>query len=746
METKVRILHLEDEASDAKLIKAKLFQSGLSCRITRAQTRGEFETALLNGGTDIILADYQLPDYNGMSALRLTTELRPDIPFIFVTGAMGEEAAIEALTQGATDYVLKHNLSRLAPAVQRALQEAWNRHERKRAEQQVALMGFALNGIHEAALMIDMKAEFQYVNEEACRLLEYTRDELLAMTLFDINPGFPKEHWPGHWYDLMQQGAVTFEEKLKTKTGRIFPVEINANYFEYEGRRFGIGLVRDITERKQAERVRLANLKFFESMDRINRAIQGAWDIDTMMSEALDAVLSIFDCDRAYLLHPCDPEANGWTVPMERCKPEYPGVLTSEQLIPMTAAVAGTFDLLLNTDGPVKFGPGADQPLSETISERFGFKRLMAMALYPKAGKPWQFGIHQCSHERTWTPEEEKLFREIGRRLADGLTSWLTFQDLEKSRKDLHRLNKELESRVMERTRELEVSHAELEKAYQDLKTAHTRMLQQEKMASIGQLAAGVAHEINNPLAFVISNLGTLGRYVREIGAFVRTLEKEILGGAAASSDTGAALPARVKQLRKTADIDFILEDIEAIVAESLDGGDRMKQIVQNLKSFARLDEGTYKMADLNQGLESTLKIVWNEVKYKAVVTKSYGDLPETLCNPDQLNQVFMNLLINAAHAIEHQGQIDIRTRMEADLIFIEIADTGCGIPEDKVNRIFEPFFTTKAVGKGTGLGLSIVYDIVEKHGGEIDVQSEPGRGTRFTLSLPVRAETEKVQ
>ena len=281
----------------------------------------------------------------------------------------------------------------------------------------------------------------------------------------------------------------------------------------------------------------------------------------------------------------------------------------------------------------------------------------------------------------------------------------------------------------------------ELEKACQDLKTAHSRMLQQEKMASIGQLAAGIAHEINNPLAFIISNLGALGRYSKAVAEFLCAQTEAIQNSSATLSDTGKGMLAQFNRLREDADIDFILEDIDQIVTESLDGSERMKQIVENLKRFARLDEERYELADINQGLQSTLNIVWNELKYKATVKKSYGDIPETMCNLGQLNQVFMNLLVNAAQAIEQQGQIDIETHQQGNAIIVEIADTGCGIPIDKLNRIFEPFFTTKAVGKGTGLGLSIAYDIVEKHGGEIAVQSQPGHGTRFTLSLPIRAQ-----
>jgi two-component system NtrC family sensor kinase len=264
-------------------------------------------------------------------------------------------------------------------------------------------------------------------------------------------------------------------------------------------------------------------------------------------------------------------------------------------------------------------------------------------------------------------------------------------------------------------------------------------MLQQEKMAAIGQLAAGVAHEINNPLAFVLANLGAMKDYAGELARFHRTLTASLQDLSPGSSAKDAL--AAITELQEGAEIDFILEDIQETAAESLDGGNRIKGIVENLKSFARLDEAEYKLADLNQGLEATLDIVWNKVKYKAKVIKSYGDLPQTMCNPGQLNQVFMNLLVNAAQAIEGQGEIEIATHGEGDTIVIAIADTGCGIPAEDRDRIFEPFFTTKEVGKGTGLGLSIAYDIVARHDGEIVVESRPGQGSRFTIRLPLRRE-----
>ena len=285
----------------------------------------------------------------------------------------------------------------------------------------------------------------------------------------------------------------------------------------------------------------------------------------------------------------------------------------------------------------------------------------------------------------------------------------------------------------IKRSREImESEHRELENAYAALKAAQAHMVQQEKMASIGQLAAGVAHEINNPIGFISSNLGTLAKYVDRLTEFV-SLQSEVIGRLDAT-EAGGELGKKRRELK----IDYITEDIKELIAESLEGTDRVRRIVQDLKSFSRVDEAEYKPADINKCIESTLNIVRNELKYKTVVNREYGEIPMTRCYPRQLNQVFMNLLVNAGQAIEKQGEITIRTWNAGGSIYVSISDTGRGIPGDMLNRIFEPFFTTKEVGKGTGLGLSITYDIVKKHNGEITVDSEEGRGTTFTVKIPV--------
>ena len=286
--------------------------------------------------------------------------------------------------------------------------------------------------------------------------------------------------------------------------------------------------------------------------------------------------------------------------------------------------------------------------------------------------------------------------------------------------------NERLEQQVRERT-------AELETAYNELKSTLDKLFRQDKMATIGLLMAGIAHEINNPVGFITSNLGSLRKYGERLTEFISGQDEAI--------KTGGQAPRIVEQvsaLRDKLKIDHILQDFPQLLNESAEGADRIKNIVQELKCFSRTDSAEQTSADINQCLESAIGIAHNELKNKTTISREFGELPPTLCYPQQLCQVFINLLVNSAHAIDTQGEIVVNTRQENGWIFVAISDTGCGIPEDIRQRIFEPFFTTKEVGKGTGLGLHICQDIVSKHGGKIELESEIGKGTTFTVSIPV--------
>jgi signal transduction histidine kinase len=267
---------------------------------------------------------------------------------------------------------------------------------------------------------------------------------------------------------------------------------------------------------------------------------------------------------------------------------------------------------------------------------------------------------------------------------------------------------------------------------------AQSQLLHQDKMASIGNLAAGVAHEINNPMGYIISNLSSLSKYVDKLTTYLDANEQYFSG-----RDPDAW--EHLVQERKKYKIDRVRQDLPELIAESHEGAERVRKIVQDLKNFSRIDNSSFEFSDINDGLESTLTIAWNELKYKATVNKVFGQLPQIWCNMGQINQVFLNILLNAAHAIEEQGEISIATWEEKESVRITISDNGGGISPENVKHIFDPFFTTKEVGKGTGLGLSIAYDIiVNKHGGNIDVTSEIGMGTTFTISLPVKREQSK--
>lgn len=295
---------------------------------------------------------------------------------------------------------------------------------------------------------------------------------------------------------------------------------------------------------------------------------------------------------------------------------------------------------------------------------------------------------------------------------------------------------KQLTQKLEENSMMLQKKNQELEKAYSELKSAQSQLLQQEKMASIGQLAAGVAHEINNPTGFIMSNMNSLSKYSGRIKDFI-AFQTETLQSALKDLPNQKDYLERLEEKRKTTKFDHIMDDIDNLINESIDGAERIKRIVTDLKGFSRIDEAEYKPSDINAGLERTINLLWNELKYKASIKKEYGNVPKIKCNAGQLQQVFMNILLNALQSIEKQGEIKVRTWHEADNIFISISDTGCGIPADKINRIFEPFFTTKEVGQGTGLGLSIVYDIISKHNGDIKVDSNSGIGTTFTIRIP---------
>ena len=557
-----------------------------------------------------------------------------------------------------------------------------------------------------------------------------------------------------------------------------------------------MGSTTDNTPHTRSEPKGLELLNFFESMDKINRVIQGASDIERMMSDVLDAVLAIFDCDRAYLLYPCDPDAETWTIPMERTKPQYPGLLEIGLTMPMRPEVADIFRILLASHGPVKFGPGMAHPLVAEVAEQFNFKCFMAMALYPKVGRPWEFGMQQCAYLRSWKPEEERLMQEVGRRLGDGLTSLLAFHDLRKSEAFLNnivenipnmifvkdartlryvRMNKAGEQllgisrqellgkgdddffpeeadffnttdrRVLEARKLLNIPEELIRTRNNDERILHTKKIPILDESGAAQFLLGISEDITER---------------KKLEAQLRQAQRmeavgQLAGGVAHDFNNmlGVIIGHTELLLDQVGPSHPLLASLREIHTAALRSSDLTRQLL----AFARKQTIAPKVLDLNETVEGMLKMLRRLIGEDMELCWRPGTrVWPVKVDPSQIDQVLANLCVNARDAIAGVGRITIGTDNAAfdeaycalhpgfavgQYVQLIVSDNGCGMDQATLEKIFEPFFTTKQIGRGTGLGLATVYGIVKQNNGFINVYSEPGYGTTFNICLPRYAE-----
>lgn len=762
----------------------------------------EYELVFARSGTEalaatakhhpaLVLLDVMMPDMDGYTVCRrLKADPRTvNIPVIFVTGMseVGDETA--GFAAGAVDYLIKP----VSPTLVRArVRIHLSLVSVKLLEESEAYARALYYDSRNALGVMDLETgRFTDANEAASLLFGLPgREAMLGLTPLDISAPVQYDGTDsatlakGHIETALNRGSHIFEWRFRRQNGEEWDGEVHVMSSQLGGKTLFQFSMQDISERRRNEQ---ALLKLNEDLLRSNHelnmlfkkveAVKKEWEISIDSSNDMVVIIDgdnkIKRCNRSFR------DFTGRSFEALLGQDWY--LVLADIGLQLSIMFKDTAEVMHKQSGrwfqfvcnPFKLVDGDEwavvtihdmtemknmtEALEITNREIEGNRLKLETALDEIASLIQQVTFRKDFSVRFSNPHIRKCYEVMGCTNKEcpyygreAMRCWLTAGTLcgEKARGEfadkygncmncsnyriatsdpIYQIGENFNNMM----HILELQHKELENAYNNLKIAQSQITQQEKMASIGQLAAGVAHEINNPTGFIMSNLGSLQKYVNKLVEFIKVQAEAVEGLSEERKE-------EIRKKRSSLKVDFITEDIRSLVSESLDGTERIKKIVQDLKSFSRVDEAEQKRADINAGIESTINIVWNELKYKATVNKEYGDIPHTMCNPGQLNQVFMNILVNAAHAIEKQGEIRVRTWHEGGYINVSISDTGSGIPADKLPRIFEPFYTTKEVGKGTGLGLSIAYDIVKKHNGEIEVESEVGKGTTFTITIPI--------
>jgi PAS domain S-box-containing protein len=565
----------------------------------------------------------------------------------------------------------------------------------ERVNQSQLLMQRFIDQLPGTAFVKDSQLRLLMANQNLGALLGVDSDSLIGKTAHDI---FPREF--ADFVTLLDHevleagGQRTFEESFNDRHNEtnMFVMEDNS------GQRYLGGLSFDVTDRNRAKERIDALLRINELAGQLPEKdfLATGLELAEKLTHSKIGFLHFVNEDQETL------ELVAWTAGALRgCTASFDSHYPISQ--------AGIWADCLRTLQPAIFNDYASYPTKRGLPEgHAGMLRLVSVPVIENG--------------------QVRILLGVGNK--DSEYSDFDVQTLQLLGNDLWRIARRsrLEASLKQRV-------DDLVQVNQKLSDMQLQLLQSEKMASIGQLASGVAHEINNPIGFVKSNLGALADYVSKLLLVVHAYEAvEHIQGEAVTS----AL-ADIAHLKDEMDYDFMVEDVQKLIDESTEGVQRVSKIVLDLKNFSRSGDGSMAAADLQHGIESTINVVWNQLKYKVKVVREYATLPPVVCVASQINQVVMNLLVNAGQAIDEQGTITLRTGCQDECVWFEVQDSGCGISPEQQARIFEPFFTTKPVGQGTGLGLSISFGIVQRHGGSITVQSAPGAGSTFRVTLPVK-------
>ncbi len=734
LEQELAIIVIEDSPDDAELLLHALYAGGFTINAQIIDTAKELEDMLDQESWDVIISEYSMPRFDGLTALQIVKQRGLEIPFIMVSGQRGEEFAVEAMKAGAQDYIVKSNLARLCSSVQRELVEAQNRVTRKAAELNIQRQNERLRLVNDTARdllsRLDLNEIFQMILERAARILGVD-DGLILITdpkraVFEVRAA--RGILTPQIGDQLTVPTGLMAAVIETKQPAI--VEDYANWPKRNPQpildQMKSALAVPLTIGKE-----VVGIIFFGSTDSAFKFSSGA---EALLNEFASLASIAIDNARLYgklqkeleEVKRSETQSCRYREIIERTKDIIIIVNSQGHIVDANRAALSnygyTLEELRNLRGGLLRAPESNEELPQFIQAALVSHKQIETINRRKDGSCFPVEVATGLIELEDGPGFVSIIRDISAR--------------KQAEDELHRKMKLLSD------------------ALEQIKNTQARMIQQEKLAGIGQLAAGVAHEINNPLGFVISNFDSLQtythRFLEMIAAYKGFLQQ------APSMNTGELSQGiiELQQLEKKKKIEFLTRDVENLFVESNDGLDRVARIVKGLRSFSRVDrQDVFAEYDLNEGVESTLVLARNEIKYHADVETELGNLPIISASGGQINQVLMNIVVNAAQAIKsadesERGVIRIKTFVTdnpfatGNQVGCSIYNNGPPIPPAIIDRIFEPFFTTKKVGQGTGLGLSISYDIISNiHHGQLSVVSTVEEGTTFTFLLPIKAD-----